>query len=100
MEIVGGSQHRIEDAQDAFLGERHDRIDVRALFERLALGGQRGIAGDRDNGWTLTNATERRFSSRRSWLIAGLITSTAFLAGRFLGVIGGGSGGDDNPPPH
>lgn len=49
---------------------------------------------------SLTTATERRFSRRRSWLIAGLITSTAFLAGRFLGVIGGGNGGDDQQPPH
>ena len=48
----------------------------------------------------LTNATERRFSSKRSWLIAGLITSTALLAGRFLGVIGGGRGDDEQQPPH
>ena len=44
----------------------------------------------------LSQASERRFSSRRSWLMAGLLTSTAFLAARFLGIIGGG---DNTPPP-
>jgi hypothetical protein len=44
----------------------------------------------------LSQASERRFSGRRSWLMAGLLTSTAFLAARFLGIIGGG---DNTPPP-
>jgi hypothetical protein len=43
----------------------------------------------------LSQATERRFSNRRSWIMAALVTSTALLAARFLGVIGG----DDNAPP-
>jgi hypothetical protein len=46
----------------------------------------------------LTDATERRFSKVRSWLVAGLLTSSAFLAARFLGVIGGG-GDEEKPPP-
>jgi hypothetical protein len=45
----------------------------------------------------LTNLTERRFNKPRSWLMAGLITSTALLAARVLGVIGGE--GIDKPPP-
>ncbi len=47
----------------------------------------------------LSQATERRFSKGRSWIMAGLITSTAFLAARFLGVIGGGDNTDKPPPP-
>ena len=47
----------------------------------------------------LSQATERRFSKRRSWIMAGLLTSTAFLAARFLGVIGGGDNTDKPPPP-
>ena len=45
----------------------------------------------------LSQATERRFSSGRSWLAAGLVTSAALLAARFLGVLGGG--GDEGKPP-
>lgn len=48
----------------------------------------------------LSQATERRFSRGRSWLIAGLITSSALLAARFLGVIGGGGGDGGTEPPH
>src|SRR5438876_10406462 len=47
----------------------------------------------------LSQATERRFSKGRSWIMAGLLTSTAFLAGRFLGVFGGGDNTDNQPPP-
>lgn len=47
----------------------------------------------------LSQATERRFSKGRSWIMAGLLTSTAFLAARFLGVIGGGDATDKPPPP-
>ena len=47
----------------------------------------------------LSQATERRFSKGRSWIFAGLLTSTAFLAGRFLGVFGGGDNTDNQPPP-
>jgi len=47
----------------------------------------------------LSQATERRFSRGRSWIVAGLLTSTAFLAGRFLGVFGGGDNTDNQPPP-
>jgi hypothetical protein len=47
----------------------------------------------------LSQATERRFSNKRSWIMAGLLTSTMFLAARFLGVIGGGDSTDKPPPP-
>lgn len=47
--------------------------------------------------YALSQATERRFSSGRSWLAAGLVTSAALLAARFLGVLGGG--GDEGKPP-
>ena len=47
----------------------------------------------------LSQASERRFSKGRSWIMAGLLTSTAFLAARFLGVIGGGDNTDNPPPP-
>jgi len=47
----------------------------------------------------LSQATERRFSSSRSWLMAAVVTSTALLAARFLGVIGGGEGDKPPPPP-
>jgi hypothetical protein len=47
----------------------------------------------------LSQATERRFSNKRSWLMAGILTSTAFLAARFLGVIGGGDNTPAPPPP-
>jgi hypothetical protein len=47
----------------------------------------------------LTRPTERRYSRGRSWLVAGLLTSTAFLAARFLGVIGGGDNTEKPPPP-
>jgi len=47
----------------------------------------------------LSQATERRFSKGRSWIMAGLLTSTAFLAARFLGVLGGGDNTDNQPPP-
>jgi hypothetical protein len=47
----------------------------------------------------VTNATQRRFSNKRSWLLAGLITSSALLAARFLGVLGGGGNTDTPPPP-
>jgi len=47
----------------------------------------------------LSQATERRFSKRRSWIVAGLLTSTALLAARFMGVIGGGDGDNKPPPP-
>lgn len=45
----------------------------------------------------LSQATERRFSTGRSWLMAAAITSLALLGAKFLGVIGGGD--SDNPPP-
>lgn len=47
----------------------------------------------------LSQASERRFSKGRSWIMAGLLTSTAFLAARFLGVIGGGENIEKPPPP-
>jgi len=47
----------------------------------------------------LSQATERRFSKKRSWLAAGLITTGALLAARMLGVIGGGDGDNKPPPP-
>jgi len=47
----------------------------------------------------LSQASERKFSSSRSWLMAAVVTSTALLAARFLGVIGGGAGNKPPPPP-
>ncbi|HTI06091.1 MAG TPA: hypothetical protein VL549_12285 [Gemmatimonadales bacterium] len=47
----------------------------------------------------LSQATERRFSRGRSWVLAGVITSTALLAARFLGFLGGGDSTDKPPPP-
>jgi hypothetical protein len=48
----------------------------------------------------LSQASTRRFSKGRSWVLAGLITSSALLAARFLGVIGGGRGNDQTEPPN
>jgi len=48
----------------------------------------------------LSQAVQRRLSKGRSWILAGMITSSALLAARFLGVIGGGKGDDGNEPPH
>jgi len=47
----------------------------------------------------LSQATERRFSNKRSWIMAGVLTSTAFLAAHFLGILGGGDSTDKPPPP-
>ena len=47
--------------------------------------------------YALSQATERRFSSGRSWLMAAAVTSLALLGAKFLGVIGGG--GDEGKPP-
>lgn len=47
----------------------------------------------------LSQATERRFSNRRSWIMAALVTSSALLAARFLGVIGGDDNSPAPPPP-
>jgi hypothetical protein len=47
--------------------------------------------------YTLSQTTERRFSSGRSWLMAAAVTSLALLGAKFLGVIGGG--GDEGKPP-
>jgi hypothetical protein len=46
--------------------------------------------------FALTRVTERQFDRRRSWLIAGLIASTAILAARSFGAFSfGGEGGPD-----
>lgn len=47
--------------------------------------------------YALSQATERRFSSGRSWLMAAAVTSLALLGAKALGVIGGG--GDEGKPP-
>ena len=47
--------------------------------------------------YALSQATERRFSRGRSWLMAAAVTSLALLGAKFLGVIGGG--GDEGKPP-
>jgi len=49
--------------------------------------------------YALSQATERRFSSGRSWLMAAAVTSLALLGAKFLGVIGGGSDEGKPPPP-
>jgi hypothetical protein len=51
--------------------------------------------------YALTNASERAFNSKRSWIIALAITGTAVLAARLFGVLGfGGSSGGEPPPPN
>jgi hypothetical protein len=47
----------------------------------------------------LSQATERKFSSGRSWVMAAAVTSVALLAARFIGVIGGGEDNTKPPPP-
>jgi len=47
----------------------------------------------------LVQPIERRFSKRKSWFTAGLLTATALLAARVIGVIGPGENPDKPPPP-
>ena len=47
----------------------------------------------------LVQPIERRFSKRKSWFTAGLLTATALLAARVVGVIGPGENPDKPPPP-
>jgi len=47
----------------------------------------------------LVQPIERRFSKRKSWFTAGLLTATALLAARIVGVIGPGENPDKPPPP-
>jgi hypothetical protein len=49
--------------------------------------------------YALTNATERAFNSKKSWIIALTITGTAVLAARLFGVLGFGGGPNGEPPP-
>ncbi|HXM38743.1 MAG TPA: hypothetical protein VN908_08835 [Gemmatimonadales bacterium] len=49
--------------------------------------------------YALTGATERRFDKRKSWLTAGVITVSAFLAARLFGVFGLGDNPATQPPP-
>lgn len=50
--------------------------------------------------YALTEPKERRFNRRKSWLAAGIITTTALLAARLFGAFGfgGGPNGDPEPP--
>lgn len=50
--------------------------------------------------YTLTHASERTLSKRKSWLAAGLIAGGAVLAARLFGAFGfgGSSGGEPSPP--
>lgn len=51
--------------------------------------------------YALTNASERAFNRKKSWIVAGLITGSALLAARLFGALGfGGSGGGEPPPPN
>jgi hypothetical protein len=51
--------------------------------------------------YALTNASERAFHRKKSWIVAGLITGGALLAARLFGAINfGGSGGGEPPPPN
>lgn len=47
----------------------------------------------------LIQPIERRFDKRKSWLAAGLITATALLAARLVGVFGWGENPDTQPSP-
>jgi hypothetical protein len=47
----------------------------------------------------LVQPIERRFNKRKSWFAAGLITATALLAARLVGVIGPGENIEKPPPP-
>src|SRR3989449_9030698 len=47
----------------------------------------------------LSQATARRFSKGRSWIMAGGLTSTPVLAARGFGVIGGSDDTGKPPPP-
>lgn len=47
--------------------------------------------------YALTNASERTFNRKRSWIIGLAITGTAFLAAKLFGVIGFGGGPGDEP---
>ena len=50
--------------------------------------------------YSVTNASERTFNKKKSWLVAGLITGAALIAARLFGAIdfGGSDGGGTNPP--
>lgn len=51
--------------------------------------------------YALTNASERTFSKKKSWIMALAITGTALLAAQVFGALGiGGSGNGDPPPPN
>jgi hypothetical protein len=47
----------------------------------------------------LVQPVERRFSKRKSWFVAGLLTATTFLAARLVGVIGPSENPEKPPPP-
>ena len=47
--------------------------------------------------YALTNASERAFNRKRSWIIALAITGTAVMAAKLFGVIGFGGGPGDEP---
>jgi len=47
----------------------------------------------------LARPVERRFNKPKSWLAAGLLTATAFLAARLVGVIGPTENPEKQPPP-
>ena len=47
----------------------------------------------------LMRPIERRFNTRKSWFAAGLITASALLAARLVGVFGWGENPDKGPPP-
>lgn len=49
--------------------------------------------------YTLTHATERTLSRRKSWLAGGLIVGGALLVARLFGAFGFGGSSDGEPPP-
>src|SRR6266498_2355808 len=49
--------------------------------------------------YALTNASQRAFNTKKSWLVALGITGTALLAARLFGVLGFGGGPNGEPPP-
>jgi len=51
--------------------------------------------------YALTNASQRTFSKKKSWIVALAITGSALIAAKAFGALGiGGSGNGEPPPPN
>jgi len=77
--------------------------DMRVLRVDYRVGPSQSWNGERVTfpRYALTNASERTFSKKKSWIMAFAITGTALLAAKAFGALGiGGSGGGDPPHPN